>query len=344
MPGMLCRGLRRRGGVPSYRVNVLRNPPRRRDICSGLAGRLEVSIIAESHLHVGQGGQKPFVKVDEEGIRRLRGPLSVREVGRYVDFQAGVAPFSRVSGVPTIPGGTVKGNVRARLELSFRSKDNVVRACFLKAGRPLDKPSPSGAIGWRHQRIWSHAIREDRRACNFITERKVCLLCDIFGSAGLSSLVNFSDFPLTGGSDKMEIIDLPYGMKLEAARPGSIFNGFIGFRNLTPEELGLLFLGMNLRSGRISDQVLLGRLKYHNAQTLGGRIFGRIRYRLNEVRLSGLSSGPIRAGGVEVGIGERLDGGMKLDAFVKGLVDRSLKRFGDEICLVDEVRAIDQLA
>ena len=47
---------------------------------------------------------------------------------------------------------------------------------------------------------------------------------------------------------------------------------------------------------------------------------------------------------MEVGIGERLDGGMKLDAFVKELVDRSLKRFGDEICLVDEVRAIDQLA
>jgi len=329
--------------MPSYRVNVLRNPPRRRDICSGLTGRLEVSIVAESYLHIGEGAQKSLVEIDEEGLKGLKGAPSLREVRRYVRFIAGVVPFNKVSGKPAIPGGTVKGNIRTRLELSFRSKNGVARSCLLIASRPLDRPNPPRTSGWRHQRIWSHAIGEDRRACNFIAERKVCLLCDLFGSAGLSSLINFSDFLLTDGANRMEIVDLPYGMRLEAAKPGSVFTGIIEFRNLALEELGLLFLGMGLRGGRISDQVLMGRLKYHNVQTLGGKVFGRIRYRLNGLALSRLSTESMKLDGWEIRPGGSLADEGRLDALVKDLVDRSLKKFEGEIMLVDEVRVIDQL-
>jgi len=329
--------------VQSYRVMVLRDRPRRRDVYQALTGCLQVEIIAESHLHVGHSPHRPLVRIDEKGLQKLGARPSRREVERYIELLAEVAPFHRVSGKLTIPGASVKGNVRARLELSFKTRDGAVRSCLLKAGPPPAEPAPQGLQGWRHQRIWQHVLHEERPACNLLTEGVVCLLCDLFGSPGLSSLIHFSDFPMINGSEKIEILDLPYGMRLEAAKPGTIFRGSISFRNLRKEELGLLLIGMGIRNGRTSNPILLGRLKYLSTRSLGGRPLGRARYRLNALGLSKLSTESIEFNGMELEPGGVVLDEKTLDQLARCIVDSALGVFGSELNLVNEVDVVEQL-
>ncbi len=345
----------------SAEIQILRDEPRSRDRLDGLAGRIHIKLRTcseslgdpvNSYLHVGTGFLR--LSIDEEVLRRRAAQARnkaelerlVRELSEKI--QVDYAQFVLTAGgVPVIPGSSVKGNVRSRLELSFVPKDGKVRCCLIRATRtPLQPPKP-GKQGWRHFRIWEKALGFDRGgACNYTKKmmkktkmkRKtgVCLICGLFGTAGLGSLIEFGD--LQGRGVKLVEVDLPTGEKLLAAPSGSTFEGTITFRNLKPEELGLLLYGMGMRDSSLGRPVLLGKLKYRRYPP---RVFGVVRYELVDLELAPFSQ-PLDADGIRVGPGSRPET-PKLDGLVKALIGRARSAFEGELLDVDEVQELGRL-
>ena len=317
--------------MSSLRVEVQRSDPRPRDAPIGLSGILEILVETLSPLHISSPGTP--LKVDEEQLRFILekyGGINERSI-RAVHFEEEHIPFTATIKGPTIPGSSVKGNIRARLELSFRARNGRARSCFIKAGRLMRPPTP-GRHGWRHYRIWGDVILEGREPCNFLKTGEVCLLCDLFGTPGLRSLIDFSDFQ--GEDVELKPMRLDYGMRVLAAPEGSRFRGRVVFHNLKPEELGLLLLGMGLIADRRGEPRLLGRFKYRLRM-------GRVRYILEALRLSKLSQ-PLRLNGVELGPGERIEG-EHINPIVKPLTSRALEAYREELLIVNEVKIVESL-
>lgn len=332
-------------------VKVLRSEPRRRDQLEGLSGRLEIRLRAcstvlgdplDSYLHVGTGALR--LVVNENWLKmRAATARSRRQLEQLVSelserIRLGYAQFASTAGKLVVPGSSVKGNVRSRLELSFIPKDGSVRCCLIKATEEPLKPPAPGRHGWRHFRIWEQALKFKReQACDYTKGEKegVCLICDIFGTAGLAGLVEFGD--LVGEGAELERVDLPTGEKLEAAKPGSTFAGRVSFRNLKAWELGLLLYGMGLRDSRLGRPVLFGKVKYRRYD----RVFGVVRYEVAALELAPFSQ-PLEAGGVRAEPCSRVEG-EALDGLVQALVGAARAELKDELLDVDEVGELERI-
>jgi CRISPR/Cas system CSM-associated protein Csm3 (group 7 of RAMP superfamily) len=303
---------------------------------------MRVSIQVLNSLHVGWTQFR--LDVPEDRIRCIvrseRGDLlsAVEEISQLLrlDYQ----PFCKCLNIPVIPGSTVKGNVRARIELSFRPRNGQVKSCFVEAGRIDEKQQ------WRHIGIWGKRekrIVPGRRGkklagqCHFDPQRdelqRVCLVCDLFGTTGLASLIRFSDFVGRGTELKEE--NFEFGLRLETAPANSVFCGKIYFFNLKPEELGLLLLGMGIESGVDGRPVLMGRLKYRDYNRIG-----QVKYRLDRLELSPLSK--------ELTIEPRLSPGQGLEGEKLGVVATNLvkvarEKFGEELQPVDELEELKKI-
>lgn len=319
----------------SERVNVLRQEPRDRSKLEGLCGIIHTTLLSESYIHV--GSSSTLFSLDEDLLTKLvrSGRRDIRSLLQAAKFME-VMQFNASGGRPVIPGSSVKGNIRSRLELSFRPKDGYVRSCFIRASRPLVKEPPKGASGWRYFRIWGSVLFEERGLpCDLIRMDKVCLICDLFGTTGLKSLIDFGDFVGESNAENMlEQLSLDYGMNLLAAKPGSKFNGRILFHNLSPSELGLLLMGM-----RIGRSILLGRLKYRHR--ISSRTFGKARYEVKAIDLLE-DSLDLEISGLRVKGGERVEG-MELAKVIEGLRSLANEEFKGEVIEVDEVAIIEQL-
>ena len=333
-------------------VRVARDKPRPRDKLEGVAGRLEVKLrscstalgdLVDSYLHVGTGSFR--LVLDEAQLRRAAAARTRQQLEQLVyelsgRIQLDYLQFPSTAGRPVVPGSSVKGNVRSRLELSFAPKDGVVRCCLVRATEePLEPPEP-GEHGWRHFRIWRRALEFEREpACDYSEgeEGQVCLCCDLFGTAGLQGLVEFSDFPAERAA--IERVSLPTGEKLEAAKPGSTFAGRVAFRNLEAWELGLLLYGMGLRESRLGRPVLLGKVKYRRYPNL---VFGVVRYEVAALELAPFSQ-PLDAGGTRIEPGVRVEG-EPLDGLVRALVEAARAELDGELLDVDEVRELERVS
>ncbi|MEM3545994.1 MAG: hypothetical protein QW547_02620 [Candidatus Bathyarchaeia archaeon] len=320
--------------VRRVELRVVREKPRDRSSFRDLCGFLDVSIVVDdgSYLHVGAG--REVFEADVEKLKELyvkRGIIDISLL-RGTEYQ----DFASTSRGVVIPGSSVKGNVRAKLELSFHNFQGSVRSCFIKAG--IIRGISIGTSGWRHQRVWSETVFEDRGfPCDFTRIGSVCLLCDLFGTSGLKGLIDFSDFVCP--DVKLEALNLPYGIKVRAAPPGTTFNGRIDFTNLKDYELGLLLLGMGIMNSRIGRSVILGRFKYRSL--IGGKRFGRVRYRINGLMLNRFST-ELSVGSLHIRPETTiLDEG--IDELCKLLVDSSSEHFKNEIKIVDEVGILDGL-
>ena len=317
------------------RVEVLRGPPRDRGILQNLAGRMSITLTSLHYLHVGSGKELKIEesKVDEI-LKRVREPNLIKsEIQKQIQY---LSAFSSIGDVLVIPGSTVKGNVRSRLELSFKNVDGKVNSCFLKAGILGSEP-PEGAQGWRHYRLWRDRVIEDRGPpCDYTRSESVCLICDLFGTNGLRGLVEFSDLTLERGGK--EVLDLPYNMRLEAVRPGSVFRGFISFFNITPEELGLTLIGMGLIEKRSGRPVLLGRLKYR--KETGGRKFGRVTYAVDSLELSRYSKPLHIDSSILLEPGQNVSG-ERLEKIISQLTNYALRRYPG-LDVIDEVEVLER--
>jgi len=332
-------------------VRVKRAQPRPRDRLDGLVGRLAVRVRAcskalgdpvSSHLHVGTGALR--LMTDEDRLKQLassarsRNQLMKVVEGLSQEIQLDYADFASMKGAVVVPGGSLKGNVRARLELSLAPKEGCVRSCLIRASKGPLEPPPPGGHGWRHFRVWSEALGFAREpACDYTEgQGEVCLLCDLFGTAGLQGLVTFSD--LVGERVQLKPIDLTTGERLLVAPPDSAFSGSATFANLRAWELGLLLYGMGLRDSRLGRPVLFGKMKYRRPS---GYVFGVVRYEVGQLELAPFSQ-PLEVGGLRVGPGSRAEG-EALDRLVHALVGAARTELGGELLDVNEVGRLEQL-
>ncbi|MEM4618793.1 MAG: RAMP superfamily CRISPR-associated protein [Desulfurococcaceae archaeon] len=317
------------------RVNVLRHKPKDRGVLGGLCGIIYTIVKAESYIHV--GSSPTFFTIDEDLLTKLiksgkKDIMSLLQVSKLME----IVQFNVSNDRPVIPGSSIKGNIRSRLELSFRPKDGYVRSCFIRASKPLVEEPRKGKRGWRHFKIWGNVLFEDRGPpCDLTKMDKVCLICDLFGTAGLKSLIDFSDFVGEGDArDMLEPLSLEYGMNLLAAKPGSKFNGRILFHNLSPSELGLLLIGM-----KVGKSVLLGRLKYRHV--ISGRTFGKARYDIKAIEFL-KESRDLEVDGLRIKGGDRVEGA-ELIKLIEKLRFLANMEFKGEIIDVDEVAIVEQI-
>jgi len=332
-------------------VRVKRAQPRPRGRLDGLIGRLAIRIRAcsealgdpvSSYLHVGTGA--PRLMIDEARLKQLSGSARSRNQLMKVveelsqEIQLDYAYFASVKGAPVVPGGSLKGNVRARLELSLAPGEGCIRSCLIRASRGPLEPPPPGGHGWRHFRVWSEALGFAREpACDYTEgQGEVCLLCDLFGTAGLQGLVAFGD--LVGERVQLKPIDLSTGERLLVAPPNSAFSGPATFANLRPWELGLLLYGMGLRDSRLGRPVLFGKMKYRRPP---GYVFGVVRYEVDQLELAPFSQ-PLEVEGLSVRPGSRAEG-KTLDGLIHALVGAARAKLDGELLDVDEVSRLEQL-
>lgn len=168
---------------------------------------------------------------------------SGREIAKFSPIDI---PILRVSDMPVIPGSTWKGVFRAacyRLGLSAGLKD-------LCQGIPIAQCMKGREFEYIEKNKIADEIAEKIKA---IAEGhiKVCLLCLIFGSSGLSSHVHFNDsFPVgeySIGYRRCVAIDRRTGAahpralySVEYVEPGARFNFRMIIENLPNYALGLL--------------------------------------------------------------------------------------------------------
>lgn len=313
---------------------MIRQQPRDRSIFNGLGGSVFAIIKSLSYLHVGSTQEK--LKVEEDKLRQLldhHKQISVEAI-HEVSFEEGYLSFHMTAGNPSIPASSVKGNVRSRIELSLASKNGRSRSCFIRVTQSATPPQARWH-GWRHYKIWNNVALEYRMSCDHTGNRPVCLVCDLFGTNGLSSLVGFSDFIAEKAS--LEPLDLEYGIRILAVPPDTKFRGSVDFFNLKPNELGLLFLGMGLKDSSKGKEVLLGRFKYR--KSMRNYKLGRVTFHLDNLKISE-NAKPIKIGDVNLQPGQTISG-EELDELAKVLVSEAMKTFGEELQIRDEVSIVE---
>ncbi|GIU72564.1 MAG: hypothetical protein KatS3mg003_2043 [Candidatus Nitrosocaldaceae archaeon] len=154
-----------------------------------------------------------------------------------------------------IPGSTIKGAVRSRVEYKLMPKNSVCYSCY----RIEEDFDPRYAIN--HMRFWGEKVTIPRGMCNAMKHDNVCIICDIFGAPALSSLVNFSDAVMQKGD-----IERLSELNVDAIKPNSRFTLEISCLNMDYIRLGLLFLGLELFS---NSPIILGMFKYRFNPKLG---------------------------------------------------------------------------
>jgi len=334
-------------------LKVMRNTPRPRDKIEYLSGRLNVKIRScsrsygdplDSYVYIGSG--LPSIAVDlDEFISRVRKSKSRESLERILmeseqriikDYEA----FPVVGRRLVIPGSSVKGNVRSRLELSFLPKNGYIRSCMVRASKQPVREPPPGTHGWRHFRIWSRTLSFAREeACDYSKGREgVCLICDLFGTTGLQALISFSDFiGVNIDYETLSPLELTDGEKLKAAPPGSTFSGHIEFKSIKPAELGLLMYGMGLRNSREGRPVLLGKHKYRRF----GIVLGVVRYVIDSLKLAEFSK-PLEVYDINITPGSEVRDAV-LDKLVKSLIEVAQKEFNGELADIDEVKELERV-
>lgn len=200
-------------------------------------------------------------RIDEHA--KALGPIEEETIGRtfgdafHTQRPAGVTQFLKYGQTYAIPGSTLKGAVRSRIEYKFKpirmgggyrsSSCYIIQDIF---GRPAT----------HHIEFWGENVTYTRVTC---FPPKVCAVCNLFGCPSLSSRVQFSDALMTAGQ-----VQYVSELGREAALPNSEFRTSVNLINSDFSDLGLLFLGMELFT---SSPVLIGAFKYRFNKKFGGK-------------------------------------------------------------------------
>ena len=278
----------------------------------GLSGVLKAQLRLENHVHVGSGSTELGVEGKQFEHKPSFDDL-VRAVAVEGIVRAEYMDTVRYADKPCMPGSTLKGLMRARLELLTIAHDGEVESCFRQASRWLPKP-PHGV---RHAKIWGNSVLEDRGpGCDATRSYMVCKVCDIFGAPGLASRVYPGNF--CGGS--LVRLELDHGERIVALEPGGVLDGEISFSHLKPWELGAVLVAMGADREGDFVKILVGKNKYRARRLVSGdRIrFGVAFFRLLEARLSGPED--IVEGAVGIKEAEAVVRGPDLNPLVSRLV------------------------
>ncbi|GEM_PF-1220652 len=251
-------------------VNVRRTPYTERDSERGrISGVINSYIETQTYVHVSSGRERVVITQLVEALPKLseiidavakgdRKQLEGLTQSIAIDYTGNVVYGAYVC----IPGSTIKGLLRARLELCRSTQDEAF-SCMHTKIKKMVAPPARGSHGWRHATIWGDVVLESRGdECNPSTtsDYSVCKVCDIFGAPGIVGRVMPSNFC---GSIELEKLDLSYGEKLWAIPPKTKLNGSIAFTALSVDELGIVLISMGLvKDSTVGVDVLIGKHKY----------------------------------------------------------------------------------
>ncbi|HDN83826.1 MAG TPA: hypothetical protein ENG50_05630 [Candidatus Altiarchaeales archaeon] len=322
---------------------ILKEKPWDRSSFSKIYAILDLQAKAESYVFVGSG--RTSFEINEKLLKTmlLKADRSFRELCDAILREKDKVTFGFKSliymgGRPIIPGSSIKGSVRSRLELSFHSVDNEVPSCYIVSSRTLKREPHKGTHGWRHYKIWGDVIFEERDTCNILDktfeEARVCPVCNIFGSPGLVSRVYFGDF-VPVSKDCIARLMLDYNDRIEAFKPGTVFTGSI-LIDLEPAELGLVSIGMKLLK---NSAILLGYSKYRKRrmQTQYNKhvYLGRISFNPSKMKIPEYFKVDKR--------GDLLEGS-RLREFLKKCENLAWEKWGKWLRDIDEVEKLERIS
>jgi CRISPR-associated RAMP protein (TIGR02581 family) len=165
------------------------------------------------------------------------------QAGREEGLSAVEQPVVKIGGTPVIPGSTLKGVLRSFLE-SYLSQ-NGLEICVPLAAIP-GEIKRSNKIGEYVQKIGRKSPCEGEKACP---------VCQIFGSAGISSRTSFLDArPI----NEVKILDRKHValerdtktaskgalLEIQTIEPGAKFNGLIRIINPEKWHIGALIIAI----------------------------------------------------------------------------------------------------
>ncbi|BFH74743.1 RAMP superfamily CRISPR-associated protein [Sulfurisphaera javensis] len=233
----------------------------------GLEGIIELEMtVVSDYLFVGSGKYDYYLVKSLENIedlveKALKGVIP--DLSNY--FSPKVYLMNKYSdGKIVIPGSTIKGMVRSRLELSIPG------SCYIVDRRSDSPPSQTYIRIFKPDR--------NRRSDEFDPREypNICPVCNLLGNMGLGSRVSFSDFVMTSG--KTTYVNV-HGSEFEVVTRGSKFIGKVVYHSLTQEEIGMILYGFGFRKGTEGKVQLLGRFKFSD------RRFGRVKFMLKDPSL-----------------------------------------------------------
>jgi len=301
-------------------------------------------VAEDSYLYVGAGEFE--LQVPRERVSSARTISDLRTLSNQVRIE--YSDFIRMGGRIAIPGSTLKGVVRSRLEMLLKD------SCFIRGRGPLRELPQKGTHGWRHARIWKESVMKERkRTCDLsgrgvVAKVAICPVCDLLGTAGLVSRVYFGNFYMAKGNT--ERIELEYEEKIVAVTPKSEFTGEIALQGITIEELGLILIGLRVLEKK---PILVGKHKYKKVRDSQGRElwFGRVFASVEEITLSDLSLQYIKEQNLGLKDYRRIKGD-DLEKLMSTAVKRALQSYKFEFDVdvesltvkFDEVERVEQLS
>jgi len=203
-----------------------------------------------------------------------------KKLEKIADLIKPMSSIILIEDEPYIPGSTLKGMIRFRVEHSFKpDKNGKIYSCFIKQAHPEIKENIKNFLikfGYFPNEVEARQ-NEDIRSDQF------CKVCDLFGNSNLASRVIISDAkPL----NEIKLEELNISEKWNDIRrvipPKSQFKFTINLNNGDMEDLALLYLGMNLHN---DGTLLLGMNKFAPKKNDKGQIihFGRIKLELIKI-------------------------------------------------------------
>jgi hypothetical protein len=256
------------------RVRVIKGAftPRDRQLSGRESYRLkfEVSIREDSILLVSgteifpPEKQKFLAKVEqainsEDHIRRIQ--EVVKQLSEDTKRKSNVRKHVTSGSKPIIPGSSLKGVSRSRLEYMFRPKSIggilISYSCFIVS-------SYHSGIPKRHLKFWGEMNTAERETCDVRRDSSVCIVCDIYGSASLASRVDFSDAVFDANS----LADFSGGFgHVQAIRPKSKGEFFVIAKNFNNIDASLLLASLGqYKKGSVTP---IGFYKYRYNPIVG---------------------------------------------------------------------------
>jgi len=272
-------------------------------------------------------------------VRRLKTARSFYNVMRYVgQVQVDYKEQLRYGGKVVIPGSTLKGLCRARIQLLSTGKKYI--SFTLEPASKNIRPPAKYFRGWRHFKLWFPATSEYRQ----LIRGSLSVDEDIFGRSSktqsVASRVFFGNLVAEG--ECIDRLVLDHGEKLEVVRKGTVFEGEISFIGLRPEELGLIVIGLRLHEDK---PVLIGRSKYRRREETGERevILGRLSISPVEYRFRWYSKPVLEE--LKVGFEEE-DGWIiikNVTDFTRLIAEKAFEKFPELRKDFDEVERLEEI-
>ncbi|NVM01157.1 MAG: hypothetical protein HWN67_02395 [Candidatus Helarchaeota archaeon] len=269
----------RRTGPPRLRVKWIEVTPRDKILPNLNTGKvyLEFDVLKDFYIIIKSGELK--LEYDENLEQKIIDlPIEkIFDLAPLIDT-TNIDEHFRIKNQLAIPGSSLKGTFRSRLELSFLARD-LMPSCFItRSGGNIR------SAGWRHLKVYKYDNNDipERQQCRDASH--ACFVCNIFGTMGLKSKLAISDAILENSSSIIKDLRVRHGISHEEViNPGSKFKFDIYFENMSDTELGALFYVMNLSN---ENPILIGSHRYALQQSNGEKVkFGQGRIKTAKIEL-----------------------------------------------------------